>query len=102
MNTTPARAAAPVTRTVTIPDREQHEGRHSRQVALSWQCPTCGGPRGVPEPGLSFDGSCRLPVDTWRNPCGHVDSYTAVRREADRGRAHTTAANAPRWSTCII
>ena len=33
---------------------------------------------------LSFDGSRRLGCDGWHNPCGHVDSYADVRKEASR------------------
>lgn len=69
-------------RTVTIPARDQHEGLHSMKVTVPWLCPTCGGPRGEPTPGISFDGSRRLAVDTWRNACGHLDSYNTARNEA--------------------
>lgn len=79
------RATAPevATRTVTIPAREQHDGYYGRRVTLRWVCPICGGPRGEPTHGFSYDGSRRLPVDMWTNPCGHVDKYSAVRAEAD-------------------
>lgn len=70
-------------RTVTIPAKVEHWGMHKRVVTLPWLCPACGGPRGEPEPGLSYDGSLRLAVDVWTNPCGHVDKYSAVRQEAD-------------------
>lgn len=71
------------TRTVTIPAREEHAGYHAREVTLEWVCPVCGGPRGEPHSGLSYDGSRRLYVHQWDNPCGHVDRYAAVRVEAD-------------------
>ena len=70
------------TRTVTIPARDDHAGRHKMKVDLPWLCPTCGGPRGEPAAGISFDGSRRLSVDTWTNPCGHIDFYNKVRGEA--------------------
>lgn len=74
-----------VTKTVRIPGSDQHEGWHSIEVTLIWECPTCGGPRGEVFDTLSFDGSRRLGVHGWRNPCGHLDGYADVRREA-RGR----------------
>ncbi len=74
----------PETRTVRIPACDQHEGHHALEVRLYWHCPVCGGPRGEPWRGLSFDGSRRLGVDQWRNLCEHVDRYANVRIEAGR------------------
>lgn len=70
------------TRIVEIPSCEQHEGLRSTKVEVRWTCPTCGGPRGETFRTLSYDGSRRLGVDGWENPCGHVDKYADVRREA--------------------
>lgn len=74
------------TRTVTIPNRDDHDARQENTVTLTvaWVCPVpgCGGPRGEVARGLSFDGSRRLVVDTWTNACGHVDLYEDVRAEA--------------------
>jgi hypothetical protein len=75
-------ALVPAVRTVTIPAGEQHEGLHSMRVTLPWTCPQCGGPRGEPFETTSYDGSRRLGCDGWKNPCGHVDGYAAVRQEA--------------------
>ena len=71
------------TRTVTIPRKRVHEGMgfNAVEVTLVWRCPVCDGPRGPVVPGLSYDGSRALSVDTWDNPCGHVDKYSAVRDE---------------------
>lgn len=69
-------------RTVTIPACAQHEGFYRLTVTLQWVCPRCGGPRGEPFSTHSFDGSRRLGVDGWSNPCGHVDLYADVRAEA--------------------
>ena len=69
-------------RTVTIPGCYNHCGLHAVRVTLDWVCPLCGGWRGEPYPGLSYDGSRRLAVDCWQNACGHVDMYAAVREEA--------------------
>lgn len=69
-------------REVTIPASDMHDGFHSARVKLLWRCPRCDGPRGEPFPTVSYDGSRRLSCDGWRNPCGHVDIYRDVRREA--------------------
>lgn len=69
---------------VTIPSREQHEGIYAATVFINDYCPKCGGPRGVAYPAFSFDGSRRLSVTCWGNPCGHVDKYDKVRQEVRR------------------
>lgn len=86
-----ARERLPETRSVEIPACDEHGGIASRRVVLPWVCPRCGGPRGEPFPGISFDGSLRLACDRWLNPCGHVDTYEQVRAEADQ----TTAGEVP-------
>lgn len=70
-------------KTVTIPARDEHEGYHARIVTLKWVCPVCGSKRGEPFDALSYDGSMRLNVHSWMNPCGHVDKYADVCKEAD-------------------
>lgn len=70
------------TRTVTIPARVQHDGYAAVTVALAWVCPECGGPRGEIYDTISWDGSRRLHCRGWLNACGHIDKYSAVRREA--------------------
>lgn len=74
-------------RTVTIPACAEHEGYYSVTVSLRWVCPQCGGPRGEPFKTLSYDGSRRLCVDGWSNPCGHVDLYSDARAEAQAQEA---------------
>lgn len=69
------------TMTVTIPACENHAGFHAMRVEISTKCPICGGPRGEPYAGLSYDGSMRLQVSQWNNPCGHIDKYSSVREE---------------------
>jgi hypothetical protein len=69
-------------RIVTIPGCMNHAGHHAIQVTVDWVCPECGAPRGEPYKALSYDGSRRLGVDSWRNPCGHIDGYPSVREEA--------------------
>lgn len=71
-------------KTVTIPACVEHWGMHSVTVAINWVCPVCGGARGEVFDTLSYDGSRRLGVHGWSNPCGHIDSYSDVRDEAAR------------------
>ena len=68
---------------VTIPACEQHEGFSSITVTISDYCPKCGKKRGIDtiHKGFSYDGSRRLSVDCWTNPCGHIDKYFEVREE---------------------
>jgi|GEM_PF-1751122 len=70
-------------RTVRIPACVQHCGLYAMTVNLLWLCPECGAPRGETYPGVSYDGSLRLGCDVWKNPCGHIDKYSAVRTEAE-------------------
>ncbi len=72
------RAANP-TRTVTIPACVDHHGFHAITLTLPWICLECGGPRGEPFCTVSYDGSRRLSVHGWSNPCGHVESYSVAR-----------------------
>lgn len=73
--------AAPI-QTVYIPSCENHEGIYGVYVRLRWICPRCGRRRGVVKSGVSYDGSLTLAVSAWENPCGHIDKYDAVLREA--------------------
>lgn len=74
-------------KTVRIPAAAQHEGFYFKNVTVDWICPVCGGPRGEPYDTVSYDGSRRLSVHGWRNPCGHVDKYDDVRKEAEKADA---------------
>jgi hypothetical protein len=69
--------------TNTIPASENHAGLYALTGTISDKCPVCGGPRGEITKGFSYDGSRRLVVDMWRNPCGHVDKYSKVRQEIE-------------------
>lgn len=68
---------------VTIPGRRVHEGLSMNLITIeiSDTCPVCADPRGEIFETHSFDGSRRLNCDGWKNPCGHVDTYAAVREE---------------------
>ena len=48
------------------------------------KCPICGEPRGAVFGTLSYDGSRRMNVDGWKNPCGHIDKYDSVREEGSQ------------------
>lgn len=72
------------TRTVTIPAMEAHDGTAAVRVTLPWRCLHCHGPRGEPAPTVSYDGSRRLAVDGWSNPCGHTEKYSEVRATFSR------------------
>jgi len=74
-------------KTVRIPACDDHGGWAATTVALLWQCPRCGGPRGEVVPAISYDGSRRLTCHGWANPCGHVDYYADIRPEAERSDA---------------
>ena len=67
------------TRTITIPAVREHAGYHSLTVTVPWLCLHCGRQRGEPYETLSYDGSRRLNVHGWKNPCGHVEPYNTVR-----------------------
>lgn len=79
------------TREVEIPLTRHHDGSPFRTatVELEWVCSICGEPRGEPQDGVSRDGSRTVEVDTWENPCGHVDKYSDVRQEAAENGLNT-------------
>lgn len=69
---------------VNVPVIPSHDGCcwWVRPLRISDFCPRCGGERGKPFKGMSYDGSRRVVCDQWNNPCGHVDKYTEVVAEA--------------------
>jgi len=69
---------------VRIPRFQDHEGIYQYWANLYWICPVCGGPRGEVFDAFSYDGSCRMLVNGWENPCGHLDYYMDLRLEANR------------------
>lgn len=71
-------------RTVEVPTTPNHEGLPflRTRVTLRWNCPKCGQPRGEIYRTVSYDGHCWMGVDGWVNPCGHVDYYADVLKEA--------------------
>lgn len=67
------------TQTITIPGCAHHNGFHVVTVTLPWRCAVCKGARGELFGAHSYDGSRRLSVSGWKNPCGHVETYRDVR-----------------------
>lgn len=78
-------------RTVVIPRIKEHGGfQWNRvEVKLRWVCPVCGGKRGEPSAKLSYDGSRRMSVDGWVNPCMHMDHYEDMIDEAKANGLNT-------------
>lgn len=72
--------------TVKIPICAEHAGSPLclKTVIIADKCPVCGGERGATYQGFSYDGSRRLVVDCWQNPCGHIDKYSDVLAEAKK------------------
>jgi hypothetical protein len=66
--------------TIQIPANTQHEGFYSLKVSVPWYCIFCGTERGEPTHQLSYDGSRRMTVTGWTNPCGHIETYESIRQ----------------------
>lgn len=54
----------------------------TRKVTISAQCPTCSKPRGEPKGSNESEDGVYYWVQRWDNPCGHIDLYAAVIKEA--------------------
>lgn len=65
-------------------------GSFLRTVEIADICPTCGGPRGAVVRRHMYEDGDIYDVDTWENPCGHVDTYAAVITESEE---HETECN---------
>ncbi len=53
-----------------------------RTVEISADCPKCGQPRGERRGLNQCDDGAFYNVEVWDNPCGHVDQYADVVKEA--------------------
>lgn len=53
-----------------------------QEVEILAECPRCGKPRGKPSTVRQHDDGVTYYVDVWTNPCGHVDRYEDVAKEA--------------------
>jgi hypothetical protein len=72
----------------------------TQHVVLDWICPVCGGKRGDVYRTLSYDGSLRVNCDGWQNPCGHVDKYPDVLKEAQAAFEAQQRTKAPEGVRC--
>lgn len=86
-------AIVPEHRLVTIPACPDHSGLLTTTIKLHWLCPDCNEPRGDTFRTLDYDGCLPVHCDGWNNPCGHIDLYDDVRREADRNGLNDTCQN---------
>jgi hypothetical protein len=80
----PAEASPTAYRRVWLPIRARHRGRQELVVPVDvrWTCPVCFRARGEPSSSRHYDGKHRwVAVDSWRNPCGHSDTYEGVLAE---------------------
>ena len=70
---------------VNIPIVSEHRGMQwqVKRIRISAFCPKCGQPRGkvFSHNMKSYDGSLWVVCDGWRNPCGHIDMYSDIRKE---------------------
>ena len=73
--------------TVTILDRRTWGTSFpyplQREVTISKICPRCGSKRGKPKLIRQYDNGDYRYIHTWDNPCGHVDKYSEVLKEAE-------------------
>ena len=53
-------------------------------ITLEWSCPTCGGQRGEPQGKRFCEDGEWYGCSVWTNPCGHIDHYMDVYREAHK------------------
>lgn len=52
-------------------------------VEISDNCPICNGPRGKPILHQWHQDGDTLSAHKWVNPCGHIDLYSEVIKEAE-------------------
>lgn len=53
-----------------------------RTITISATCPRCGSERGKPQNLNQAEDGAHYSVDVWTNPCGHIDAYVDVVKEA--------------------
>lgn len=53
-----------------------------REIIISKKCPCCGAERGEPKLTRQYDNGDYRYIHIWKNPCGHIDKYTEVLKEA--------------------
>lgn len=57
--------------------------RYLRNVEIADNCPRCGNPRGIPTWSRLCEEGEWYSVSNWDNPCGHLDMYSDVLKEAE-------------------
>ncbi|NHR05758.1 hypothetical protein HA052_11155 [Chromobacterium haemolyticum] len=67
---------------VIVSERDHNHSLNVVTVTISSACPKCGGPRGKPAMQRYCEEGWFYSVHNWTNPCGHVDYYPDVLREA--------------------
>jgi hypothetical protein len=55
----------------------------TRNITIPVVCRVCGAPRGAPRSTRQHEDGVTYYVHTWTNPCGHVDLYADLIREAN-------------------
>ena len=83
---------------VTVIDRQYWGSPNTpyplvRTIVLDWVCPQCGGPRGKLSSRHQYESGTSFYINIWQNPCGHLDLYADVIKEADNKKSKHTAAN---------
>ena len=56
---------------------------HILAVTISDNCPVCGEQRGKPYNHIFCEDGEWYSCDKWENPCGHIDYYRDVLKEAE-------------------
>lgn len=69
-------------KTVTIPLRKNGYLEGTQCYTVVWECPVCKKPRGGLTKSNVIEETQRYTIDSWVNPCGHVDKYLEVEKEA--------------------
>jgi hypothetical protein len=54
------------------------------RVTIPDICPVCGGQRGEPKNHNFYEDGDWYSCDRWENPCGHIDKYSDVLKEAEQ------------------
>ena len=54
------------------------------EIEILNNCPKCAGPRGEVVSSEHREFGQTYFLDNWENPCGHIDTYEEVYKEAQR------------------
>jgi hypothetical protein len=66
-------------RSITIPACDDHAGVIKCTLIVPWFCIYCGQRRGEPYVKKIWDSTQSMNVTAWDNPCGHNETYSAIR-----------------------